>query len=83
MKKSFLKNINTEIMKDKVTIGYSDYKRELMETGKIGWTIGDDTDEFLSVIQGYEKNGYKVVFKTNIIRRIFGLGIYKVIAYVQ
>ena len=61
------------------TIGQSDYNRKRVEQGNLGWTIGDE-DLLLSTIKIFEKNGYTVEFRTNIFRRLFALGIYKVVA---
>jgi hypothetical protein len=64
---------------DQQTLGQSDYTRKQMEDGT-GWSIGSTDEEFLQRIKDYEEQGYVVEFKTNIFRRIFSLGIYKVIA---
>jgi hypothetical protein len=64
---------------EKIKIGNSDYKREQMEQGVYGW--GTSNSEFLQTIKQYEAEGYTVKFETNLWRRIFALGIYKVVAY--
>lgn len=64
---------------EKIKIGNSDYTREEMEQGVYGW--GTSSSEFLQTIKTYEAEGYTVKFKTNLWRRIFAFGIYKVIAY--
>lgn len=65
---------------EKVVIGNSDYTREEMESG-IYWGLGDSAEDFLNTILAVEREGYEVRFETNIFRRIFGLGIYKVVGY--
>ena len=64
---------------EKIKIGNSDYKREEIEQGICGW--GTSNSEFLLTIKEYEAEGYTVKFETNLWRRIFALGIYKVVAY--
>ena len=64
---------------EKIKIGNSDYKREEMEQGVYGW--GTSNAHFLKTIRAYEAEGYTVKFETNLFRRIFALGIYKVTAY--
>lgn len=59
-------------MENKIKIGDSDYTR---------FSIGCSANEFLSAIKYYEDLGYKVKFETNLFRKIFGFGIYKVMAY--
>lgn len=66
-------------MVEKVKIGTSDYTRDQMERGVYGW--GTSSSEYIDTIKQYEKDGYVVKFETNIFRRIFGFGIYKVVAY--
>ena len=66
---------------EKVKIGNSDYSRIQMEQGDSGWTIGCSAEYFLNTIKQYENEGYTVKFETSIWRKIFGWGIYKVVAY--
>ena len=66
---------------EKIIIGNSDYTRKEMESGTDSWTIGSSSNHFLSVIKHYEKLGFTVKFETSIWRKLFGIGIYKVIAY--
>ena len=65
---------------ERVIIGNSDYTRKQMESGKSFGAWGS-TLEFLELIKMVERNGYVVKFETNLFRRIFGLGIYKVVGY--
>lgn len=65
--------------KEVIVIGESDYSRE--EMGSVNSGIGSSSTEFLNEIKEYEDLGYIVKFKTSIFRRIFCLGVYKVIAY--
>ncbi len=65
---------------EKITIGESDYSREQMLSGKMGWSIGNTAGEFLQTISEYEKEGYEVKFETSILRKIFCVGVYKVVA---
>lgn len=67
--------------REKIVIGQSDYTREEMRNGNIGWTFGTSSSTFLDIIAHYEHDGYEVKFETNLIQRIFGLGKYKVTAY--
>lgn len=64
---------------EKIVIGNSDYTREDMKNNISGW--GTTSVDFLDTINYYEENGYKVNFETNLFRKIFGFGIYKVVAY--
>jgi len=66
---------------EKIKIGNSDYSRKQMEQGDNGWTIGCSAKYFLDTIKQYENKGYTVKFETSIWRKIFGMGIYKVMAY--
>lgn len=66
---------------EKILIGKSDYTRKEIESGNMGWSIGSTDKEFLRRILEYENDSYTVIFKTNIFRRIFGFGTYKVIAF--
>lgn len=67
---------------EKVTIGQSDYSREeMMDVDGSEWAIGSSFQEFLDMINYYENLGYIVKFETSIWRRIFGFGIYKIVAY--
>ena len=65
----------------KLLIGRSDYTRKQMESGDSNGGWGTTTALFLKTISLYEKDGYTVKFETNLFRKIFGVGIYKVIAY--
>lgn len=51
---------------EKIVIGYSDYSRKEMESGKAFGGIGSMVSEWLESIKHYESIGYKVVFKSNI-----------------
>lgn len=66
---------------EKIKIGNSDYSRKQMEQGDIGWTIGCSSKYFLDTIKQYESEGFTVKFETSILRKIFGMGIYEVVAY--
>lgn len=65
---------------EKIKIGATDYSRKEMESGDIGWSIGTSAKEFMETIKLYEREGYTVSFETSLFRKIFGLGIYKVVA---
>ena len=52
-----------------------------MEQGDSGWAIGCSAKYFLETIKQYEQEGYTVKFETSIWRKIFGMGIYKIVAY--
>lgn len=65
---------------EKITIGYSDYSREEMESGKAYNGIGTISEEYLQSICEFEKVGYKVNFESSILRRLFGYAKYKVVA---
>lgn len=65
---------------NKIKIGVSDYTKEEMIYND-SWAIGCSSDYFLNIIKQYEKDGYEVKFETNLFRKIFGFGIYKVVAY--
>lgn len=67
------------LVKLKTVIGSSDYSRKQMESGDTGWSIGDP-NYILNAVKLYEEEGFKVEFKTNIFRRIFAFGIYKIVA---
>jgi DNA-binding Lrp family transcriptional regulator len=62
------------------TIGTSDYTRKQIESGDMGWSIGASPSEFIERIKEYEDDGYTITFKTSLWRKIFCLGIYKIIA---
>jgi len=62
-------------------IGRSDYTRKQMESGESNGGWGATTELFLNTISNYEKNGFTIKFETSLWRKIFGCGIYKVIAY--
>lgn len=64
---------------EKINIGNTDYTKAQMEKGVYGW--GTSNEEFLQTIRTYEADGYTVKFETNLLRRIFAIGIYKVVAY--
>jgi len=63
---------------EKIKIGVSDYTREQIQNGAIG--IGSSNREFLDHIKSYEDEGYTVEFQTSLFRKIFLLGLYKIIA---
>jgi hypothetical protein len=65
---------------EKIVIGQSDYPRKAIEENKCGWTLGSTTT-FLETIKLLEENGYTIKFETSLFRRLFALGIYKIIAY--
>jgi hypothetical protein len=65
---------------EKIKIGTSDYSRKEMESGDIGWAIGTSTNDYMETIELYEREGYTVSFETSLFRKLFGLGIYKVVA---
>lgn len=64
-----------------IKIGISDYTRKEMEQNGGGWFIGISAHEYLEAIADWERAGYTVKFETSLLRRIFGLGKYKVMAY--
>ena len=64
------------------TIGESDYSRQEIESNSCGWTWGS-INAVLEAIKEAESNGYDVIFKTSLLRRIFCLGKYKIIAKKQ
>lgn len=68
-------------MMEKIEIGNSDYSREEIDKGIKGWTIGNSPDTFSNTIKEYESEGYTVKFETSFFRRIFGVSVYKVVAY--
>ena len=72
---------NNKKKMEKVVIGESDYTRKQMEDGDTSWAIGSSGREYLETIKWYEEHGFRVEFETNIFRRIFAIGIYKVVAY--
>jgi hypothetical protein len=67
----------------RVILGNSDYTRDQMVNGDADsvWAIGDSASYFLNIIQSYEDDGYVIKFETSFIRKLFGVGKYKVIAY--
>lgn len=67
----------------KIIIGNSDYTRSEIEEGKCKNAFGSTRTQFLEQILIVERYGYVVKFKTNILRRIFCLGKYRVVAYKQ
>ena len=67
--------------KEKIVIGQSDYTREEMRNGTIGWAFGTSSSTFLDIIAHYEHDGYEVKFEGGLFQRLFGLGRYKVTAY--
>jgi len=77
-------NANTNVGRskflEKITIGQSDYSRKQMGNGT-GWSWGVSDEYFLETIKAYEEAGYTVKFKTSLLRRIFAVGKYKVVAY--
>lgn len=72
-------------MNKKEIIGYSDYTRaeirDQIIRGETIYSLGDSVQSFLSKISQSEKKGYTVKFETSIIRRLFKLALYKVVAY--
>lgn len=66
-------------MSKKIIIGNSDYSREQVEKGNIV-SVGCSRSELLQVIENYERAGYEIKFETNLFRRIFGIGIYRIVA---
>lgn len=64
---------------EKIIIGYSDYSRKEMESGKAFGGVGSIVSEWIQSIKHYEENGYKVIFKTNILRKILSVK-FKVVA---
>ncbi len=79
-KEAMIKLQNKKMKKEKITLGTSDYSKKQMESGDIGWSIGDSSKAFLNRIEMYEQAGYVVKFETSILRKIFGFGIYKITA---
>jgi hypothetical protein len=67
---------------DKIIIGHTDYSRRQIEAGGVVF-IGTSPNKLLELIEAYESVGYEVKFETSLLRKIFGLGIYKVIAQKQ
>ena len=63
---------------NKIIIGNSDYSREEMEKEPYGW--GVPASSYLETIKSYEEKGYKVTFNTSLLRRIFCMGKYQVVA---
>ena len=71
-------------MKQKITIGISDYSRNQIESGDFGnncgWILGCSKSDFIDAIEKYEKQGYMIEFKTSLLRKIFCAGKYKIVA---
>lgn len=70
---------------ERIKIGNSDYSREEIKRGceidrDGGWQIGSSFEEFMDRFEEFEKLGYKIKFETSIFRKIFGMGIYKIVA---
>jgi hypothetical protein len=72
-------NADKNLLMEKIKIGNSDYTKQQMEQGVYGW--GTSAREYIETIKQYENEGYTVKFETSIWRKIFGIGIYKVVAY--
>ena len=66
---------------EKIVIGSSDFSREDIEAGKTNHAIGVPADYLLETIKGFEDDGYEVKFETSFWRTIFGIEIFKMVAY--
>lgn len=65
---------------ERIKIGVSDYTRKAMGADDM-LAIGTSSKEFLDAIEAYEREGYVVKFETSIWRKLFAMGLYKVVAY--
>mgnify|MGYP001558495112 CR=1 FL=1 len=66
---------------EKIIIGDSDYSRKQIESRESDGGWGDSARDVLKTIREYENNGYEVKFETSLFRKIFCMGIYRVVAY--
>ena len=66
---------------NKVVIGNSDFSREEIENGKSYHAIGVPAQYLIETIENFENEGYEVKFETSFWRKIFGVGIFKIVAY--
>lgn len=63
----------------KIIVGYTDFNRKKLEKGCYGW--GASSEYFMASIKEFEDAGFTVKFKTSILRKVFCMAIYKVVAY--
>ncbi len=63
----------------KEVLGYSDYSRLEIFTGRSTGAIGNTMD-IMSSVHEFERCGWTVVFKTSLFRRIFLMAKYKIVA---
>jgi hypothetical protein len=63
----------------KFVIGNTDYTREQLSKGVYGW--GASSKQFLDRIVTFENEGFSVKFETSLLRKLFGVGKYRVVGY--
>lgn len=70
---------DNKITMKKIKIGNSDFTRKQLEEGV--WTWGTSAWECTETIRHFEREGYVVKFETSILRKIFCIGKFKIVAY--